>query len=228
MKKYFLPLVLFIVGLVVIVFPHMAQRVNKEIHENQVEAIQEQINEMPEEKKKEVSTEVKDCNEAIFNNEDAFNDPFTENYDPKYYESCAKVIEKDEFPLALEVPKLDLNIPIFIGASQENLAKGIAQVEGSSLPTGGESTHTVLSGHRGMGTKAMFRHLDHLDIGDVFYIHTLEETLTYHVYDTNVILPHETESLMIQEGKDLASLFACHPYRNNTHRLVVYAERVHE
>lgn len=226
MKKQMLPLVLFIVGFIVLIFPHVAQRVNKEIHEHQVAAIQEQIKEMPEEKKKEVSTDVKQCNEAIFKNEDGINDPFTDYFDPSYYDDCAKVIEKSEYPLALEVPKLDLNVPVFLGTSEENLRQGIGQVEGSSLPTGGDSTHTVLAGHRGMGTKAMFRHLDHLENGDVFYIHTVEETLTYVVYDTKVILPHETESLRIQEGKDLASLFACHPYRNNTHRLVVYGERI--
>lgn len=226
MKKRMLPLILFIVGVIVVIFPHVAQWVNKEIHEHQVAAIQQQIKEMPDEKKQEVSTDVKDCNEAIFKNEDGINDPFTDYYDPSYYESCAKVIEQNDYPLALEIPKMDVNIPIFLGASQENLANGIGQVEGSSVPTGGEGSHTVLAGHRGMGTKAMFRHLDYLEAGDVFYIHTIDETLTYMVYDTEVILPHETERLRIQEGKDLASLFSCHPYRNNTHRLVVYGERV--
>lgn len=77
-----------------------------------------------------------------------------------------------------------------------------------------------------MGTKAMFRNLDVLKDGDVFFIHTLEETLVYEVYDVEVILPFETENLRIVEGKDLASLITCHPYRANSHRLVVHGERI--
>src|SRR5690606_36446380 len=102
---------------------------------------------------------------------------------------------------------------------------GIGQVEGSSLPIGGESTHTVLAGHRGMGTKAMFRNLDVLRPGDTFFIYTLEGRLEYHVYDVEVILPHETENLQINEGKDLASLITYQLYRVNSHRLVVHGER---
>src|SRR5690625_4390979 len=139
---------------------------------------------MPEAKKQDVSNEVKACNESIYQNEDNVNDPFTDNYDPEYYESCEKVIKENEYPLALEIPKLGLNIPLFIGATRENLSKGVAQVEGSSLPMGGESTHTVIAGHRGMGTKAMFRNIEDLHVGDEFTIHTVEETLVYRIYDT--------------------------------------------
>src|SRR5690625_523561 len=148
---------------------------------------------MPEEKKKEVSTDVKECNEAIFKNEDGINDPFTDYFDPNYYDACEKVIEKSDYPLALEVPKLDLNIPIFLGTSEENLSNGIGQVEGSSLPTGGESTHTVLAGHRGMGTKAMFRNIDQLQDRNIFYIHTMNETLADEDYSTIDSYPEKTE-----------------------------------
>lgn len=225
MKKNILPFSLFMIGLVILLFPHLAQKINKNIHAQQVEAIQREIKAMPREEKEDIVKAVKSCNEFIRNMKEGLNDPFTERDKPKQNEACGKVVTEKEYPLALEIPTLDLKIPIFLGASQENLAKGIGQLEGSSLPYGGRGTHTVLSGHRGMGTKAMFRHLDDLEIGDVFYIHTLEETLAYTVYDIKVILPHETESLTAQEGRDLASLFSCHPYPYNSHRLVVYGER---
>src|SRR5690625_5736360 len=93
----------------------------------------------------------------------------------------------------------------------------MVQVEGSALPLGGESTHTVLAGHRGMGTKAMFRNIDQLNDGDLFYIHTMNETLTYEVYRQKVIYPNQTDDLEIVENKDLATLLTCHPYRSEEH-----------
>lgn len=154
MKKQIFPLVLFIIGLIVVVFPHIAQRVTKEIHEHQVEAIQQQIQQMPEEKVKEVTNHVKNCNEVIYKNEDGINDPFTDYFDLNYYDECTDIIEKSDYPLALEVPKLDLNIPIFIGTSEENLRQGIGQVEGSSLPTGGRKFPYCFSGSSWHGNKS--------------------------------------------------------------------------
>src|SRR5690606_37410216 len=104
---------------------------------------------------------------------------------------------------------------------------GIGQVEGTSLPLGGLNTHLVLAGHRGMGTKEMFRNIDKLDAGDTFYIHTMHATLTYEVYDQSIIYPHETDILEIQEGKDLVTLLTCHPYRHNYQRLLIHAKRLY-
>lgn len=134
----------------------------------------------------------------------------------------------NDYVAAIDIPKLNLEIPIYLGTSNRKLAKGVGQVEGSSLPIGGENSHTVLAGHRGMGIKEMFRNLDKLKVNDIFHIHTLAGKLEYRVYDVKVILPHETESLYIQEGRDLASLVTCHPYRSNSHRLVVQGERINE
>ncbi|WP_308446062.1 class C sortase [Halalkalibacter sp. APA_J-10(15)] len=85
------------------------------------------------------------------------------------------------------MPKLELVLPIYLGASDEILDKGVGQVEGSSIPIGGEGTHTVLAGHRGLGTKEMFRHIDELREGDVFYIYTWSETLSYRVSEKQII-----------------------------------------
>lgn len=120
-----------------------------------------------------------------------------------------------------------MEIPVYLGTSEEELSKGIGHIEGSSLPIGGMNTHTVLAGHRGMGTKAMFRNLDALESGDAFYIFTMNEKLKYVVNDIRVILPHETQGLHVIEGEDLASLITCHPYRSNSHRLVVQGKRIY-
>lgn len=217
---------LFFLGLIILVYPHIAQVVNKHIQKSQVNHFIKEAKSMPSIEITNYYDQVRKCNEAIFKNEEGFHDPFTEYYKQNAYPECQDITFDGGQFAAIEIPKLDLHIPIYLGATENELSRGIGQVEGSSLPVGGISTHTVLAGHRGMGTKAMFRNLDLLKIGDVFYIHTLEGILTYEVYDVEVILPHETDNLRIVEGKDLASLITCHPYRANSHRLVVHGERL--
>lgn len=228
MRKNIWILLLFVTGLSIFLYPHIAQEVNTKIHQVEAEQFKEWTKELPKQMIDKTMETAKQCNESIFSNEGNFQDPFTAEYQQSRYRDCeAVVIEGDSFA-TIEIPKLNLEIPIYLGATENELSRGIGQVDGSSLPIGGESTHTVLAGHRGMGTKAMFRNLDRLSENDRFYIHTISGTLQYRVYDVGVILPHETESLRIFEGKDLASLITCHPYRHNSHRLVVYGERVYE
>lgn len=219
-------ILLFLLGLSILLYPHVAQYINGKIQKVEAEQIKQKKFELSSTHIEEtVSTAVK-CNESIFTNEGDFQDPFTENYRQTNYEQCKDIVIEGEAFATIEIPKLQLDIPIFLGATENELSQGIGQVDGSSLPIGGESTHTVLAGHRGMGTKAMFRNLDELKVGDVFYIHTIEGELQYKVFDVEVILPHETDNLRIREGEDLASLITCHPYRANSHRLVVQGKRM--
>lgn len=216
---------LFFLGLLIVIYPHIAQYVNNEIQKSQVKLFKNNTELLHPELIGDQLKAVRNCNEAIFNNEEGLQDPFTEGYNRDDYKECKDAPTDGSHFASIEIPKLNLEIPVYLGATENELSKGIGQVEGSSLPIGGESTHTVLAGHRGMGTKAMFRNLDVLQPGDTFFIYTLEGRLEYHVYDVEVILPHETENLQINEGKDLASLITCHPYRANSHRLVVHGER---
>lgn len=218
---------LFIAGVVIIIYPHISKLVYNHIQKNEAKKYHEQLSQLHPEVIKKRVVEAEKCNEAIYENEDNLHDPFTEDFRQHDYEACAEMLphEGEQFA-SLELPKLDLTIPIYLGDSQSILAKGVGQVNGSSLPVGGESTHTVLAGHRTMSTKTMFQKLDDLEPGDTFYIHTLHEKMLYKVYNVEVILPHETDNLVVFEGKDLASLITCHPYGNNTHRLVVHGERV--
>lgn len=226
--KYKGIIALFIVGFAILIYPHLAQYINSHSQKNQVEEFHNHLDELSEEEVNEIMDRAKVCNEEVYYDIDGFRDPFGDNQQKlTEFNECLGFDDNDIFS-AIEIPKLKLVIPVYLGSSEDILSKGIGHVEGSSLPLGGESTHTVLAGHRGMGTKAMFRHIDELSPGDIFYIHTVEETLTYKVYDTRIILPHEVESLYIQEEKDLASLFSCHPYPHNSHRLVVYGERIHD
>lgn len=126
----------------------------------------------------------------------------------------------------VEIPKIQVNLPIYHGTEAEVLDRGIGHLLGSSLPVGGENTHTVLSGHSGMASQKMFTDLEQLTQGDVFYLNVLNETLAYRVIQISTVLPYETELLSIVPGADLCTLVTCTPYGVNTHRLLVRGSRI--
>lgn len=126
----------------------------------------------------------------------------------------------------IRIPKIKVEIPFYHGTSESVLQAGVGHFWGTSLPVGGESTHTVLTGHRGLPTKTLFTNMDKLVEGDVFYIKVLDETLAYKVDQILTVLPEETEALSIVPGKDYATLVTCTPYAINTHRLLVRGHRI--
>ena len=126
----------------------------------------------------------------------------------------------------VEIPKIDVNLAIYHGTSEEVLQKGIGHLLGSSLPIGGEGFHSVLTGHSGLAGKRLFSDLDQLAPGDTFFLHVLGETLAYEVAEINTILPYETELLLAAPGEDLCTLVTCTPYGVNSHRLLVRGSRV--
>lgn len=126
----------------------------------------------------------------------------------------------------VEIPRIDVVLPVYHGTDASTLERGVGHLLGSSLPVGGESTHSVLTAHSGVASMKLFSDLDQLQSGDVFYIHVLGEVLAYQVFDINTVLPHKTELLQIQTGKDLSTLVTCTPFAVNTHRLLVTGERI--
>jgi sortase A len=126
----------------------------------------------------------------------------------------------------IEIPKINVHLPIYHGTGDSSLSKGVGHLLGSSLPVGGESTHAILSGHSGMASQTMFSDLEQLGIGDVFYLHVLDDVLAYQVTEINTVLPSDTSLLGIWEGEDCCTLVTCTPYGVNTHRLLVTASRI--
>ena len=126
----------------------------------------------------------------------------------------------------VEIPKIDVNLPVYHGASEEVLEKGIGHLIGSSLPIGGEGFHSVLTGHSGVAGARLFSDLDQLAVGDVFYLHIIGETLAYEVTEINTVLPYETDLLLAVPDEDLCTLVTCTPYGVNSHRLLVRGSRV--
>ena len=126
----------------------------------------------------------------------------------------------------VEIPDIDILLPIYHGTDELVLQVAIGHLDWTSLPTGGEGTHCVISGHRGLPSARLFTDLDKLAVGDVFMLHVLDETLTYEVDQIRIVEPDETEELLLQEGRDLCTLVTCTPYGVNSHRLLVRGHRV--
>ena len=126
----------------------------------------------------------------------------------------------------ITIPKIDVNLPIYEGTSDDVLQRGVGHLEGSSYPLGGESTHSVLTGHRGLPEAVLFTDLDKLEEGDCFYLHILDETLAYQVDQIKVVEPEHTEDLEITAGQDYCTLVTCTPYAINTHRMLVRGTRI--
>ena len=126
----------------------------------------------------------------------------------------------------ITIEKIKVELPVYHGISPQVLNRSVGHMPGSSLPTGGESTHCVLSAHRGLPSARLFTDLDKLEPGDIFIIKTLDRVLTYQVESVNIVEPKEVESLYIEEGKDLCTLVTCTPYGINTHRLLIRGVRI--
>ena len=162
-------------------------------------------------------------NESIFaDKQDGLCDPWS--YQAPVFDLAEYGIE-DGIVGILSIPKMDLELPIYLGATAEHLAGGAAQLSQTSMPIGGENTNCVLAGHRGWYGALFFRHIELLEIGDEIIITNLWETLNYTVSEIKVIEPNEIDEILIQPGHDLVTLLTCHPYGSGgQYRYVVYCE----
>lgn len=159
---------------------------------------------------------------------DPVHDPFVFGSGYALPENYKEVLNLSEDGIMgyIQIPKILVDLPIYHGTSEEVLEKGVGHIQNTSVPIGGNSTHSVLTGHTGLPNAELFTRLDELVVGDIFYIHVLNEILTYKVYEIKVVLPDNIDELRITSGEDLVTLVTCTPYGVNSHRLLVKAERV--
>ena len=143
---------------------------------------------------------------------------------PGYYDTLK--VEGTTIIGYLKIEKIGVELPVYHGTSDLVLNRGVGHLEGTSLPVGGESTHSVMSAHRGLPTAKLFTDLDRLEIGDTFQIRVLDQVLTYMVDQVKTVTPKEISDLQIVEGKDYCTFFTCTPYGINTHRLLVRGIRI--
>lgn len=157
---------------------------------------------------------------------DPVHDPFVPGSGYAIPDNYAQTLDLDEVMCTLEIPKIDLSLPVYHGTSEEVLAKGIGHLEVTALPIGGLNRHAVLTGHRGLPSSELFTRLDEVEVGDIFYIYVLDEVHAYQVDQITTVEPDELENLVAEPDKDLVTLVTCTPYAVNSHRLLVRGVRV--
>lgn len=217
-------IVLFIAGLAIYLYPYVSDKWNQYVNSRLVQNYQEKISdEDDDENNKKKTIAADEYNREIANRGgcvvNAYENRQSDEYDSLLSQNGTGMMGY------IEIPKIKVSLPIYHYSSDDVLDRGVGHIHGSSLPVGGNNTHTVLTGHRGLPTSRLFTDLDQIEKGDRFYIHVFGRDLAYEVYDIRTVLPDQTESLTIEEGQDLATLVTCTPYGVNTHRLLVTGRR---
>lgn len=228
MKKFkdiasnaFLVLVM-IVGLSLLLYPTVSDYWNSKVQSYAVKHYQDEVAVLDQEKYDEI------WNAAI-----AYNQSLAERDNMYRLDISNQLMYNNMLNLGgngimgyVEIPAIQVNLPLYHGTSEPILQIAIGHLDWTSLPTGGESTHCVVSGHRGLPSARLFTDLDQLIVGDIFMLHVLDEVLTYEVDQIKIVEPQMTEDLLIQQGKDLVTLVTCTPYGVNSHRMLVRGHRV--
>lgn len=208
-------------------YPLVSSAINNLASRSQVKEYSEKVAQLPSKETQKMIKQAKAYNNSLSNNL-IITDPFDEKAFSKigaYYESTLNLDEQGLMGY-VDIPKINVYLPIYHGTDTETLSKGAGHIQNTSLPVGGKSTHSVISAHSGFPGETFFDYLTDMEVGDEFYIHILDRTLKYQVDQIEVILPSEMNSLRIVEGKDLVTLLTCTPYAVNTHRLLVRGTRV--
>lgn len=218
-----LPVVLCIAGCTLLLYPTLSQRANSKKQAQVVHSYVEETGALDDTVISEELERARAYNDRL-RGEICPKDPFAEEeQDSKTYEQLLR-FGQDGIMGYVEIPKIEVMLPIYHGVGKDVLSKGIGHLPESSLPVGGEGTHCVLAGHSGMSYARLFTDLPDLKIGDQFFIHTYGKTLTYTVDQIKTVLPSDTRDLAIETEKDFVTLVTCTPYGVNSHRLLVRGE----
>ena len=242
-------IIIFFIGLLIFIYPTASKIINNYLIQKTISNYKEDIakinvtdNDENQNKSLEVEGEANNSHtkeelDELFNkmqsyNENIFNEGQQKLLDPFSYElpsfDLLELGFKDNIIGYLTIPKMEIEIPIYLGATQENMKKGAGHLSETSIPIGGNNTNSVIAAHRGMKSHPMFRDIENLSIGDEVKITNMWDELIYKVVETKVINPDEVSEVLIQEGRDLITLITCHPYTKNYQRYVVYCERQEE
>ena len=220
----------FIAGLGLVMFPLVSQYMYYQAAKVEVDVFEQAVKKLtPEDIDRRIML-AKAYNDAIFQGygDDVLSptDPFDDEDHQAGLKEYARMLEVHEQIGYVNIPKITQELPVFAGTDESVLQRGVGHLQGTSLPVGGNNTHTVITAHRGLPKARLFTDLNQLKTGDVFYFHNLSETLAYQVDDIKVIEPQEIEHLDIVPGHDYMTLLTCTPYMVNSHRLLVRGHRV--
>ena len=225
MKKHFSTILLFLVffiGLSLLLYPTFADWWNSFHQSKAVANYVQQVSEMDDAQYDEIWNAAWEYNHSLIERPNDFllSDEQWSNY------ASLLNIGGNGIMGYIEIPKIDVTLPIYHGTSEAILQVAIGHLEWTSLPVGGEGSHCVVSGHRGLPRARLFTDLDQMEKGDTFLLRVLDEVLTYEVDQIKIVEPHETDELLIVEGEDFCTLVTCTPYGINTHRMLVRGHRI--
>ena len=224
MKKHFSTILLvlvFLVGLGVMLYPTLSDAVNRAHQTRAVESYSNSVAKMSEQDFSTWFEKAEVYNEALAQDPEAF-------YLPDSLPDYTGTLDVTGTGIIgyLSIPKINVSLPIYHGTDESVLQIGVGHLEGSSFPIGGESTHAVLSAHRGLPSSRLFTDLDQLEEGDTFEVTVLDRVLTYEIDNISIVLPQDAEGLLVKEGEDLVTLMTCTPYGINSQRLMVRGRRI--
>lgn len=224
--KDIIRLIVLLVAFAVLLYPTYSSYLNEKNSSKVVSKYDEESVKLSKAEKEKMLEDAREYNQEMLGNIDLI-DPFSQTNTEvdERYESLLNV-DGSGMMGYVRIPKINVELPIYHGTSESVLQSGVGHFWGTSLPVGGESTHTVLTGHRGLPTKTLFTNMDKMEVGDIFYIKVLDETLAYEVDQILTVLPEDTDALSIVEGEDYATLVTCTPFAINTHRLLVRGHRI--
>lgn len=223
-KSNILFIIIFFIGLGVLSYPMISRYYYRIEANNQVQDFKNEVSKLD---KEEIARRMKLAriyNDTFVNHLEK--DPYTDKEKSDAGAEYARMLELHEKIGHIQVPKIDIDIPIYAGTSEEVLQKGAGHLEGTSLPIGGNSSHTVITAHSGLPKARLFTDLNQLEIGDKFYIHNIEGVMAYQVDQIKTVEPSNFSDLLIVKGHDYATLLTCTPIMINTHRLLVRGHRV--
>lgn len=221
--------IIFLAGLSLLLYPFVANQWNNYRQKQLISGYEQAVSEKEAAEGIDYDAERKkaeEYNEALLPCvlPDSFALAESSGVDPVYMNTLN--IAGDEMMGSVEIPKINIKIPIYHTTEEEVLNKGAGHLEGSSLPVGGANTHAVISAHRGLPSASLFTDLDQMKVGDHFLLHVLDEILCYEVDKISVVKPEDTTALAVEDGQDLVTLLTCTPYGVNTERLLVRGHRV--
>lgn len=220
-RSTYILILIFVVGLSVMLYPTVSDYINQKHQSEAVAAYDEKVSQMSEQDYSEIFEKAENYNKELAKDPEAIYSPDEVNgYDDILDISGTGIMGY------ITIDKLDVKLPIYHGTSAEVLEIACGHLKGSSLPVGGESTHSVLSAHRGLPRAKLFTDLDKMEEGDTFTVTVLNKVLTYQVDRIAIVQPEEVEGLQIEQGKDYCTLMTCTPYGINSERLLVRGHRI--
>lgn len=227
MKQKIIPIIIIMFGLALLSYPFISNYIFEKSNGSTIRSYDKNVKTYDQKQKDKAFQEAEEYNEDLVRSAVQLTDPFkvtTRNGETLLYNNILNIDHTGVMGY-LEIPCISVNLPVYHGTDAKTLERGIGHLAASSMPIGGKSTHSVLTGHTGLSTAKLFTDLTEMKKGDFFYIHVLDRILAYKVDQISIVQPEDTEKLQIIKGKDYVTLVTCTPYGVNDHRLLVRGVR---